>query len=728
MRWGLVVTVGIWSTCASCTPSRPPPTREATAPSTHAKVDDRPEADAQAARLEIAELMYDGKLVNGWQDWGWSPRELKDGAAARLRFDNWGGWMLAKPGLTGSFGGVVFRVKLPPGEAEFQQLYLESSGGGHFPKVNVLPEDHRDVGDGWSEVFIPMSRLNPEDVDFERVAFHTTRKMGTEWILIDKVALTKATSQPAAIPTYDRSTLTRVNLSVDCRAKATKISPMIYGINQYTVFDAKRTAAQWLLGAASRRWGGNASTDYNWQVAAWNTGGDWFYEDVEAPAYRTFLKETADHGMFSALTVPTIGWVAKDRTSFSFPVSTFGPQQSTDQWRKDAGNGKDSSGKELRPGPPGQAYVAAPPEFIGKWVEAIQDEDKKAGGTRSVGMYILDNEPGLWWRNHRDIHPEPVSYDELVQRTIAYGTAIRRADPHATIAGPAEWGWMNFMYSAKDQSAGPLVLHPDRRTHGDLPVIAYYLKALAEHEKKTGVRVLDVLDLHAYPTTESIYAGATDPDKAALRIRSTRFLWDPSYVDESWIAEPIELIPRMRRWVDAYYPGLALSIGEWAFGAEEHMSSGLAIAEALGHFGQLGLHSAFYWVYPPEKTPAAWAFRAYRNYDGKGGRFLDWSEPATGTRSVSIFASRDDAGTHLVSVVLNLSPTEAVVGNLDLSSCGKVASEQAYVYFGRSSGFAAAGQESQGQAESPSVLSEVLPPYSITVLDVRLADPTVVAQ
>ncbi len=530
-------------------------------------------------------------------------------------------------------------------------------------------------------------------------------------------SLTKATAEARATPAYDRSPLARAALSVDCRAKATKISPMIYGINQYASFDAKRQASQWLLRATARRWGGNTTTDYNWQAGAWNTGGDWFYEDVEAPSFRDFLKDDAAHGLASALTVPTVGWVAKDRTSFSFPVSSFGPQAATDQWRKDAGNGKDKSGKELAPGPPTLAYVPAPPEFVGKWVEAIRQEDQKTG-SRSVSMYILDNEPGLWWRNHRDIHPEPVSYDELVQRAIAYGTAIRRANPGAVIAGPAEWGWTNFMYSAKDQSDGPLVLHPDRRAHGDLPVIAFYLKALAEYERKTGVRVLDVLDLHSYPTAEGIYGGATDPDKAALRIRSTRMLWDPSYVDESWIGEPIELIPRMRRWVDAYDPGLGLSIGEWSFGAEEHMSGGLAIAEALGRFGQQGLLSAFYWVYPPDESPGAWAFRAYRDYDGKGGRFLDWSEPARGARNVSVFASRDDAGTHLVSVVLNLSSKDAVMGDIDVSSCGKVVSRQAYVYDGRASGFAAADEP----PPAAPVLSEVLPPYSITVLDLRLTE------
>src|SRR5258708_15983089 len=101
------------------------------------------------------------------------------------------------------------------------------------------------------------------------------------------------------------------------------------------------------------------------------------------------------------------------------------------------------------------------------------------------------------------------------------------------------------MYSAKDMANGGTSVKPDRRAHGDLPVVAYYLKALAEHEKKTGVRVLDVLDLHGYPYAEGVSSAASDPNVAALRIRTTRMLWDPSYVDESWVKAPVKLLPRM---------------------------------------------------------------------------------------------------------------------------------------------------------------------------------------
>lgn len=682
-----------------------------------------PDPPPQNPHPEVAEMMFDGGFVNGWQDWGWSPHEAKGGGPARVRFDNWGGWMLAKPGLTGYYGGVVFHVKIPPGEAEFQQVWLESGAGATFPKINISPDHHTVEADGWSQVFVPMSQLNPDGLDFDRFVFHVFRPVSSDWVLIDKVALTKASGPPAPV-TYDAAKLPQVALSIDCRAKATKINPMVYGIAYYAPNDAAKSAPQWLLGATARRWGGNTMTTYNWQIDAYNAGNDWFYEDLDTRSYRDFIKENVEHGVVSAVTVPMIGWVAKDKASSSFPVSVVGPQGATDQYRPDAGNGKDASGKEIKPGPPTRAYMAITPEFVKKWVQAIRQEDQKTG-KRSVWMYILDNEPSLWWTNHRDVHPEPLSYDELVQRTIDYGTAIREADPDAVIAGPAEWGWTNYFYSPKDQAAGPLVLRPDRRAHGDLPLVAYYLKALAEHQKKTGVKVLDVFDLHSYPTADNVYGNAVDPHAAALRVRATRMLWDPTYADESWIKEPIRLIPRMHDWVDQYDPGVGISIGEWNFGGEGHMSGALATAEALGRFGQFGLTSAFYWTYPAENSPTMWAFRAYRNFDGKGGHFLDWSQPAAGAPDVSIFASRDETGSHLVAIVLNESRKDAVAAQIDVGSCGNVGTSQGYSYTGSSHGFLVpppSGPPAGGK------LSQVLPPYSITVLDLGLTNAVAVAK
>jgi len=647
--------------------------------------------------FEITEFVYDGELKPGWQDWGWGPHELGKGPA-RLNLSQYGGWILHHDTLTTRYGALTFRMKAPVAFGKFLQVQLAAGqGDSSFPAVDVSPERTRKGQSGWLEVYIPWGDLSPSGAPFDRIVVHAKSSVGPELVLFDKFGLTRFDSKAAAAAIPNKN----VSLVVSCSAPTQAISPYIYGI----------AADTWSLGATARRWGGNPTTRYNWQINAYNTGKDWFFENQNASDYRTFLSENLAHHWVSALTVPIIGWVAKDSSSVGFPKSLFPAQQSEDPGRH-AGDGMGTDGKPITPGPASQTSVAASPEFMKRWLEAIKKQDETTG-TRSVHMYILDNEPNLWNANHRDVHPNPLTYDELLDRTLRYGAVIRATDPQALIAGPAEWGWTGYLYSAQDAAAG-VGSRPDRRAHGDLPLIPWYLKKLHERDLATGSKSLDVLDVHFYPQQNGVYGGAADPATAALRIRSTRSLWDPSYKDESWINDTIRLIPRLKEWVAQNYPGLGISIGEYNFGGEQHMSGALALAEALGRFGSGGVTYAFYWLTPPVNSPAYWAFRAYRNFDGQGGHFLEESVPTQMAPNVSLFASRDKSGKHLVLIALNLDPASSAQAAIKLDGCGAIAKRRRFNYDGTTP-----QPSDEGVATKPA-LDERLPPYSINVFDIEL--------
>src|SRR5262249_36098961 len=145
-----------------------------------------------------------------------------------------------------------------------------------------------------------------------------------------------------------------------------------------------------------------------------------------------------------------------------------------------------------------------------------------------------------------------------------------------------------------------------------------------------GVRILDYLDLHYYPQASGVaLSSAGDSATQALRLRSTRSLWDPAYVDESWIADTVRLIPRMRAWVQADYPGPQRAVTEYNWGGLESINGALAQADVLGIFGREGLDLATIWGPPTMSQPGAFAFRVYRNYDGAGGAFGDTSVRGT---------------------------------------------------------------------------------------------------
>jgi hypothetical protein len=243
------------------------------------------------------------------------------------------------------------------------------------------------------------------------------------------------------------------------------------------------------------------------------------------------------------------------------------------------------------------------------------------------------------------------------------------------------------------------------------------LKKLREHETKKGTKLLDVFDLHFYPQGKGVFGPAGDTDTAALRLRSTRALWDIAYPDESWIKDAVRLIPRMKEWVRDNNPGLSISIGEYNFGGEQHMSGALALAEALGRFGAEGIPYAFYWTFPPKNSPAFWAFRAFRNYDGAGARFLDRSVVAKMASDVSIYASRDDSGQHMVVVTLNKDPEKAARAKITFEGCGTIVRRRKFTYGPHTDAITDEG------AKTTSELSELLPPYSINVFEVTLKAP-----
>jgi hypothetical protein len=656
-------------------------------------------------RLPVAEPIFTAEtgLAQGWMDYGWSAHDLTSGRPASLDLSGYGGLILAHPGLSGPYGGLLFRYRAPESFGDFLEVRLETREGDKLALVRTMKPRAARQADRFAEVWIPMRELNPNTTRFEKVVFHAWRSVGPQRVELDGVGLTAA-------PQLRRQPVRTGRFQIDCGAPGHPISPLIYGIGTYF---ADAGPQQWTLGATARRWGGNHSSRYNPEIDAWNLDRDWFFRNAPVRSAASFLDENRSHGVKSALTVPILGWVAKDTKSYSFPVSVFGPQQTVAWDLPDDGNGVRPAGTPIPSPPPETTSVPCSPQCVERWIRRIR-EAKEAGGP-GVDLYILDNEPMIWHSTHRDVHPEPLGYDDLLERTIAYGAAVRRADPDALIAGPAECCWLNYYFSAKDVVAS-VWLRPDRLRHWNVPLLPWYLRKLREYEEQTGTRLLDVVDVHFYPMADvgPPRGGATDPATAALRIRTTRSLWDPSYVDESWIDESIQVLPLLRRWIGENYPGRKISLGEWNFGAEDHLSGGLAVAEALGRFGNEGIYSAYYWTYPPDRSAAYWAFRAYRNFDGEGGRFLDRSAPVSGEgRLASLFASRDEAGERVVAVLLNHDPATPLQAEVGLESCGTLSAARAFSYSGNASGFAA----HPAQASADGRVEVAVEPYSITAIE-----------
>jgi hypothetical protein len=190
-------------------------------------------------------------------------------------------------------------------------------------------------------------------------------------------------------------------------------------------------------------------------------------------------------------------------------------------------------------------------------------------------------------------------------------------------------------------------------------------------------------------------------------------------VDESWINDRMRVLPLLREWIEQNHPGIGISIREWNFGAETHMSGGLATAEVLGRFGTKRVTSAYYWTSPADNSPAFWAFRAFRNFDGAGGRFLDWFVPVkTNGTMTSLFASRDANRSHVIALLLNRAPLTPLAPRVTFDGCSSPLTARAFTYTGDREGFKKLNVSTQGKT-----LEATVAPYSITVIDVMLDPP-----
>ncbi len=129
-----------------------------------------------------------------------------------------------------------------------------------------------------------------------------------------------------------------------------------------------------------------------------------------------------------------------------------------------------------------------------------------------------------------------------------YAGKIKTVDPSALVVGPEEWGWSGYTLSGFDQQYGSL--HgwsnlPDRNNHGGWDYLPWLLDQLRQNNLATGKRLLDIFTVHYYPQGGE-FSNDTSSAMQLRRNRSTRSLWDPNYVDETWINDRVQLVPRLR--------------------------------------------------------------------------------------------------------------------------------------------------------------------------------------
>jgi len=538
--------------------------------------------------------------------------------------------------------------------------------------------------------------------------------------------------------TVTQNTGTAITVNIDALANRHQISPMVYGgnlSNTSTVADS---------GTPLVRWGGNASSTYNWQLHTYNADSDYFWEDFNTGGNGNesdsvqFLTDVQNAGGHPLTTLATLGWVAQSAESgsnnhWSFSVAKYGPQCAVDQYNTDAGDGLEADCKtpvttdavttayyqlldsQSDPCPAGNCVYREP------WAQALAAAFGSGTCTvpystiSSCHYYDMDNEVDIWGGTHRDVHPNPSGYDELANMFETEATALKTWDPAAVRFGPVSCCW--YFYWAPANGT-------DRASHGGVDFLPWWLNQINWMDQINGARTLDVFDIHAY--AEANTTGLTNAQLQAVSASVYRDYWDPTYVSTASDINQIYTttvepnytipfrIPRMKALVNAIYPGTPLSFTEWsaAFYQESDFSTALGDAEAYGIFGREGLSFATRWGGPQQSNPNYQALKLYTNYDGAHNGFgaISVSDGNNGNPNLfSSYAAVNPAGTQMTIMVLNEDPANTAQVTFNLNGF----SPTSYVAYTISSTASTTIAASTSTAWSA---SQSFAPYSITLL------------
>jgi PKD repeat protein len=477
-----------------------------------------------------------------------------------------------------------------------------------------------------------------------------------------------------------------VTVTVDVSASRRPINPAIYGV-------AYATTSQLLdLNTPVHRYGGNNTSRYNWQLNADNRGADWYFQSIAessaTPGQRVvdFVAGSKAGNAEAMITVPIIEYVAKlgaNRSKLaSFNSAIYGPQDDCDwQWFPQACNGM-RNGQPIAGNNPLDANVLNHTTLQAGMVTHLVNSFgvATAGGNR---YYVLDNEHSIWHSTHRDVWPTGATMEQARDTMVAYSGAIKSVDPDALVVGPEEWGWSGYIFSGYDQQYGSQhgwSFLPDRAAHGGKDYLRWLLEEFKVRSDIDQQKVIDVFTVHYYPQGGEFWpANDVSSTMQQRRNRSTRSLWDPNYTDETWINDRVQLIPRLRSLVNAYYyPGTPIGITEYNWGAENHINGATTQADIYGIFGREGLDIGARWTTPATSTPTYKAMKMFRNYDGNKSGFGDTSVRATSTANadnLSVFAAEraSDGAVTVMVIAKVLSGSTPVTINLSNFAAGTAA-------------------------------------------------------
>ena len=462
-----------------------------------------------------------------------------------------------------------------------------------------------------------------------------------------------------------------IDITVDANAGIKKISPYLYGrnIDKISDGDAEVTEEEsafinQMLEAGIhmlRANNGNNATRYNWRHKM-TVHPDW-YNNVYSHDWAITAQKVLDKmpGVDAMYAFQLTGYAASS-TDYNFPDWNWKQEHGTyaTQTFDLAGGGEVSEdGKTLiKAGDPSLYNMEWPADstvaIIPHWKDELKFDMSR------FKYWSMDNEMEIWRGTHSDLDL-PVTGDFLVERYIDVAKKARAAWGDIKLTGPVaanEWQWCSVSsYNKEDRPKGE-----DR----NYCWLEYFIMKVAEEQKKSGVRLLDVFDIHWYPSEKDyesrmnwhrVFFDTTYNYPGANGIKMVGGNWDNKITKEY-------IFVRINQWLEKYFGknhGITLGITETSIIDNDPMVTALTYASFLGTMQDNGVEIFTPWTWGDGMYETVHLFSRY----GHPNRVQSTS---SNDSLVSAYSSISNKGDSLTVIFVNRTEKDAQEINLDLAN------------------------------------------------------------
>lgn len=449
-----------------------------------------------------------------------------------------------------------------------------------------------------------------------------------------------------------------VTITVDATLNKKTVSPYIYGKNES--FDKP---AEFYKDAGlrfARMNGGNNATKYNWRRKI-SSHPDW-YNNVYSNDWDVTSKkiETNQPNMQVMWAFQLIGKAASNKDN-NFNDWSF----NNSQWWEGVGQNLAGGGSPNLANPKGKALVEGDPsKYMMNWpADSTVEILNHWFGSSGIGLnknqfryWNMDNEPDIWNGTHDDVMPTLISSSAFMDGFISVAKKARALFPEIKICGPvttSEWQWYKW---------GDEVINIGGKYYCWLE---YFIKRLADEQKASGIRLLDVLDLHNYPYAPSdvdalqlhrMYYDKNYEYPGANGVKTINGGWDNSQTKEY-------IFQRINDWLTKYFGenhGITLGISEWGPSVTNPNVCSIVYGSALGTFANNGVELFSPWNWGTGMWETLHLFSRYaKKYSVSSTSSLENTVSAYTTVNESvdsmtvIILNRDISTPHNVTIDIN---------------------------------------------------------------------------